>query len=87
MLLAPCCEVQCSSCAVLAGYCVVTYLLGVGDRHLDNLLLAPDGKHIFFQAQYDQMADIHLPTGHFFHGNLAFLPPLQRLFLIIFFHS
>ncbi|KAI9006944.1 kinase-like domain-containing protein [Hyaloraphidium curvatum] len=33
-----------------AAYCVITYLLGVGDRHMDNLLLSPSGNlfHVDF---------------------------------------
>lgn len=68
-----------------AGYCVITYLLGVGDRHLDNLLLAPDGtvpplstaSHPSHPSPRTQTHNTnHLPPhppGRFFHADFGFI--------------
>jgi len=61
---ADCMDTYVKSCA---GYCVITYLLGVGDRHLDNLMLTKSGKLV------------HIDFGYILGRDPKPLPPPMKL--------
>lgn len=65
-------EIQNNFIRSCSGYCVISYLLGIGDRHLDNILISPSGK--LFHIDFGFILG-HEPT-HILN-KIQRIPPLQ----------
>ncbi|CCW65929.1 unnamed protein product [Phytomonas sp. Hart1] len=50
-----------------AGYCVLTFVLGIGDRHLENILVAQDGRLL------------HIDFGYILGNDPKLFPPPMKI--------